>query len=104
MIITVCVCRGMSDASARERCEEHLPECECSDLLELNNVGMICPNVRDLEAFGHILSSGSVFELNTMLHIRLSGNPVLPKGFLSGVVVTEFHLNDSQTQVEEGAF
>ncbi|GIY37147.1 uncharacterized protein CEXT_45451 [Caerostris extrusa] len=53
----------MSDVSAREKCEEHLPECECYELLELNNVGMICQNVSDFEAFGHILSSGSVFKV-----------------------------------------
>ncbi|GIY98223.1 uncharacterized protein CEXT_74061 [Caerostris extrusa] len=99
-----CVCLSGNVRRLREKCEEHLPKCECYELFELNNVGTICQNVSDFEAFGHILSSGSVFEVNTILHIRINGNTVLPKGFLSGVVVAEFHLNDFQTQVEEGAF
>ncbi|GIY08364.1 hypothetical protein CEXT_252331 [Caerostris extrusa] len=93
---------GMSDIFPREKCEELLPECECSEL-NLNNVGLTCQNVSDFEAFANILSNGSVFEMNSIYHIALSGNTVLPKGFLSGVIVSEFHLKDFQTQVEEGA-
>ncbi|GIY01980.1 uncharacterized protein CDAR_298061 [Caerostris darwini] len=104
LIITVCVCRGRSGIFPKEKCEELLPECECMKLMS-NRVGLICQNVSDFEVFDHILSNGSLFEVNSIFHIRLSGNTVLPKGFLSGLVVCEFHIDDFQTQsVEEGAF
>ncbi|GIY04249.1 hypothetical protein CDAR_253721 [Caerostris darwini] len=93
----------MSDVFPSEKCEELLPECKCSELT-LNNVGLTCQNVSDFEAFAHILSNGSEFEMNSIYHIALSGNTVLPKGFLSGVIVSEFHLIDFQTEVEVGAF
>ncbi|GIY33098.1 uncharacterized protein CDAR_439961 [Caerostris darwini] len=67
-------------------------------------IALTCQNVSDFEAFDHILSNGSVFEVNTTFDVTLSGNTVLPKGFLNGLVVTQLIVDDFQTQVEEGAF
>ncbi|GIY28632.1 uncharacterized protein CEXT_310851 [Caerostris extrusa] len=105
MIITVCVCRVMSDYLPIEECHELLPECECECTKGyLKDVELTCHNVSDFEAFNDILSNGSVFEVNTTFEISLSGNTVLPKGFLSGLTVSLFSVDDFQTQVEEGAF
>ncbi|GIY56128.1 hypothetical protein CEXT_290311 [Caerostris extrusa] len=79
MIITVCVCRVMSDVSAREKCEELLPQCKCSEGLWIGPT-LTCRNVSDFEAFNDILTNGSVYEANTTFYITLSGNTVLPKG------------------------
>ncbi|GIY34694.1 protein toll [Caerostris darwini] len=92
----------MSGISSREKCEELLPECKCSG--NYWNAEMFCLNVSDFEAFNHILSNGSVFKVNTTFVITLIGNTVLPKGFLSGVIVNWLIVHGSQTQVEEGAF
>ncbi|GIY04247.1 protein toll [Caerostris darwini] len=94
----------MSDNLLSERCEKRLPECECYDV-NLMVAKVICQNVSDFEAFDRILSNGSVFQVNTSFYITLSGSTVLPKGFLSGLSVTELTVDDFQTQrVEEGAF
>ncbi|GIY69186.1 hypothetical protein CEXT_722631 [Caerostris extrusa] len=42
--------------------------------------------------------------VNTTFDITLTGNTVLPKGSLNGLVVDELCIDDPQTQVEEGAF
>ncbi|GIY77168.1 protein toll, partial [Caerostris darwini] len=89
----------MSDISPRQkRCEELLPECRCAKYVVL-----YCRNVSDFEAFNDILTNGSVFEVNATFHITLSGNTVLPKGFLSGLFVSSLTVDDFQTQAEEGA-
>ncbi|GIY36986.1 uncharacterized protein CDAR_569431 [Caerostris darwini] len=90
-----------------EKCEELLPECECqySGDVHWKSARMTCQNVSDFEAFKEILSDSSVFEVNTTFFITLSGNAVLPKGFLSGLLVSWLTVEDFQTQrVEEGAF
>ncbi|GIY01970.1 uncharacterized protein CDAR_297981 [Caerostris darwini] len=87
-------------------CEELLPECECKLSEQFHRYGIVtCQNVSDFETFHHILSNDSVFTLDTPFRITLSGNTVLPKGFLSGLSVTELIVDDFQTRrVEEGAF
>ncbi|GIY57032.1 protein toll [Caerostris darwini] len=90
----------MSDIFSIEKCEELLPECKCAKYVEL-----YCRNVSDFEAFNDILTNGSALEVNTTIRITLSGNTVLPKGFLSGLFVSELTVDDFQTRrVEEGAF
>ncbi|GIY39035.1 protein toll [Caerostris darwini] len=92
------------DILPEKKCEELLPECECTEIA-LKVAALTCQNVNDFEAFDHILSKGSVFEVNTTFYITLSGSIVLPKGFLSGLVVNSLSVDDFQTQsVEEGAF
>ncbi|GIY33090.1 uncharacterized protein CDAR_439921 [Caerostris darwini] len=88
-----------------EKCDELLPEyeCECRKGY-LKDVALICQNVSDFDGFNDILSNGSVFEVNTTFQISLSGNSMLPKGFLSGLTVSFLSVDDFQTQVEEGAF
>ncbi|GIY28625.1 uncharacterized protein CEXT_310781 [Caerostris extrusa] len=87
-----------------KKCQELLPKCKCSEKY-LKVVVLACQNVSDFEAFDHILSNGSVFEVNTTFDITFSGNTVLPKGFLSGLAVYRLSVDDFQTQrVEEGAF
>ncbi|GIX70650.1 uncharacterized protein CEXT_783071, partial [Caerostris extrusa] len=105
VIITVCVCRVMTGYLPIEKCDELLPkyECECRKGY-LKDVALICQNVSDFEAFNVILSNGSVFEVNTTFQISLSGNSILPKGFLNGLTVSFLSVDDFQTQVEEGAF
>ncbi|GIX67866.1 hypothetical protein CEXT_154551 [Caerostris extrusa] len=85
MIITVCVCRVMSDDYTWEderlrhnKCEELLPECKCHEYY-WRSVDLTCQNVSDFETFDHILSNDSVFVVNTTFDITLSGNTVLPK-------------------------
>ncbi|GIY21919.1 protein toll [Caerostris darwini] len=87
----------------KKKCEELLPECKCSES-ERNTTVLTCQNVINFEAFDHILSNGSLFRVNTTFDITLTGNTVLPKGFLNGLVVDELCIDDPQTQVEEGAF
>ncbi|GIY28623.1 uncharacterized protein CEXT_310771 [Caerostris extrusa] len=95
----------MSDYLPMEECGELLPECECEYTKGyLNDVELTCHNVSDFEAFNDILSNGSVFEVNTTFQISLSGNSILPKGFLSGLTVSVLSVDDFQTQVEEGVF
>ncbi|GIZ05155.1 uncharacterized protein CEXT_366631 [Caerostris extrusa] len=93
----------MSDISPIEKCEKLLPECKCSERY-YKYAKVTCQNISDFEACNDILSNGSVYEVNTTIHITLSGNTVLPKGFLSGLVVTELIADDFQIQVLEGAF
>ncbi|GIY31606.1 uncharacterized protein CEXT_499371 [Caerostris extrusa] len=86
------------------KCEELLPECKCSNYKGIYP-RLTCQKVRDFEAFDHILSNGSVFQVNSTFKITLSGNTVLPKGFLSGLIVDRLSVDDFQTQrVEEDAF
>ncbi|GIY34086.1 uncharacterized protein CEXT_435201 [Caerostris extrusa] len=94
----------MSDISPRKKCEKLLPECECSEIYSKSAV-LYCRNVSDFEAFNDILSNGFVFDEGTTFYITLSGNTVLPKGFLSGLFVSELIVDDLGIQkMEEGAF
>ncbi|GIY50275.1 uncharacterized protein CEXT_308811 [Caerostris extrusa] len=94
MIITVCVCRVMPDFLPVEECV--LPECKCSYFYS-ETAELTCQNISDFEAFDHILSNGSVFDVNTTFYIFLSGNTVLPKGFLNGLGRA---INDSEDYVK----
>ncbi|GIX85128.1 hypothetical protein CDAR_94171 [Caerostris darwini] len=90
--MAACVCRVMPNPFfepsgpvlkqffPKEKCQELLPECKCSEKF-LKVVVLACQNVSDFEAFDHILSKGSVFEVNTTFDVTLSGDTVLSKGF-----------------------
>ncbi|GIX70611.1 hypothetical protein CDAR_459801 [Caerostris darwini] len=93
----------MSDIFSIEKCEELLPQCKCSEDYRISVI-LTCRNVSDFEAFNDILTNGPVFAVNTNFVITLSGNTVLPKGFLSGLFVSDLIVDDFQTQVEVDAF
>ncbi|GIY21914.1 protein toll [Caerostris darwini] len=86
-----------------QNCENDLPECKCADFGEV--AGLTCLNMSDFEKFTHKLTDGTLFEVNTTYEITLSGNRVLPRGFLKGLIVFRLYIDDPDTEVlEEKAF
>ncbi|GIZ01872.1 uncharacterized protein CEXT_171331 [Caerostris extrusa] len=99
----VCLSGNVQRFFQGEKCEKLLPECKCSVKYQRSAI-LTCQNVSDFEAFDHILSNGSVFEVNTAFYITCLATLFCPKGFLSGLVVAQLSVDGFQTQVEEGAF
>ncbi|GIY69184.1 uncharacterized protein CEXT_722621 [Caerostris extrusa] len=86
-----------------QNCENDLPECQCADFGVV--AGFTCLNMSDFEKFTQKLTDGTLFEVNTTYEITLSGNKVLPRGFLKGLIVFRLYIDDPDTEVlEENAF
>ncbi|GIY06886.1 hypothetical protein CEXT_251301 [Caerostris extrusa] len=90
MIIAVCVCRVMSDP-----------------FLDKNvHVGIFpIKSAKDCYLNANAVRRPESQKVNTTFNITLSGNTVLPKGFLRGLIVGQLCIDDPQTEVlEDGAF
>ncbi|GIX95515.1 protein toll [Caerostris darwini] len=83
-------------------CEDVLPECQCDYKLTAE---LTCRKVSDFETFTQRLADGTLYEVNTAYDIELSGNSVLPRGFLQSLNVFRLVVDDPHLQgFEEGAF